>query len=102
MAGARRRCENVPVILIPVLLIKGYPAARMAGVSADDRAEIEVGGKMNCALLGSGLPWITIRNDERLPYFAALERASVHDDIEPFFLFVLRYVREAIKEVGRS
>jgi len=56
---------------------------------------------MNYMLLGAGMPWITIRNDERVPYFAALERASVHDDIEPFFLFVMRYVREAMKEIGR-
>lgn len=57
---------------------------------------------MNFLLLGAGVPWVTIRNDERLPYFAALEKASVHDDIEPFLLFVMRYVREAIRELGRE
>ena len=30
---------------------------------------------MNYALLGAGYPWITIRSDERIPYFTALERA---------------------------
>jgi Fic family protein len=52
---------------------------------------------MNLVLLRAGLPWITIRNDERAPYFAALERASVHTDIEPFARFILRYVQAAVK-----
>jgi hypothetical protein len=32
---------------------------------------------MNQVLLGAGLPWVTIRSDERLPFFKAIEQAQV-------------------------
>jgi hypothetical protein len=46
---------------------------------------------MNVALLGGGLPWITIRNDDRPPYFAALHAAQVEGNPLPFAAFILRY-----------
>jgi Fic family protein len=50
---------------------------------------------MNVALLGGGLPWVTIRNDDRTPYFAALHAAQVEGNPLPFTRFVLRYAETA-------
>lgn len=35
---------------------------------------------MNHALLSAGLPWVTIPNDERVPFFKGLELAQVERD----------------------
>ena len=43
---------------------------------------------MNTMLASGGYPWSIIRVENRDPYLAALERASVHQDIEPFARFV--------------
>ena len=43
---------------------------------------------MNYLLGAAGLPWATIRAEERARYFAALERAHVHEDIVPFGEFI--------------
>jgi hypothetical protein len=50
---------------------------------------------MNVGLLGGGLPWVTIRNDDRQPYFAALHAAQVDGDPLPFARLVLRYAEAA-------
>lgn len=39
---------------------------------------------MNYALLTAGYPWVTIRSDERFPYFQALERAQTDGDVIPW------------------
>jgi Fic family protein len=54
---------------------------------------------MNVALLGEGLPWITIRNDDRPRYFSALHAAQVDGDVLPFARFVHAYVQRAAAEV---
>ena len=43
---------------------------------------------MNYLLGAAGLPWTTIRAEERTRYFAALERAHVQEDIVPFAEFI--------------
>jgi Fic/DOC family len=43
---------------------------------------------MNTALLGGGLPWLTIRVEQRTEYFAALRRAQIEDDFAPFASFI--------------
>lgn len=43
---------------------------------------------MNTALLGGGLPWLTIRVEQRSEYFAALRSAQLDDDYRPFARFV--------------
>ena len=43
---------------------------------------------MNTMLASGGYPWSVIRVEDRGPYLAALERASVHQDIGPFARFV--------------
>jgi Fic family protein len=52
---------------------------------------------MNVALLGEGLPWVTIRNDDRAQYFAALHAAQVESDPLPFTRVILRYLRRAVE-----
>lgn len=44
---------------------------------------------MNVLLATGGFPWTVIRVEDRAAYLTALERASVHLDIEPFASFVL-------------
>jgi Fic family protein len=55
---------------------------------------------MNVGLLGGGLPWVTIRNDDRQPYFAALHTAQVDGDPLPFARLVLRYAEAAAEAMG--
>lgn len=43
---------------------------------------------MNLFLGAGGIPWTTIRAEERDPYFAALERAHVHEDYGTFAEFI--------------
>ena len=43
---------------------------------------------MNTALLGGGLPWLTIRVEQREAYFAALRRTQLHDDYASFARFI--------------
>lgn len=47
---------------------------------------------MNVMLASGGYPWTTIRVDDRSEYMAALEAASVEQDITPFAEFVARRV----------
>jgi Fic family protein len=54
---------------------------------------------MNVALLGEGLPWVTIRNDDRPRYFGALHRAQVQGDVLPFARLVLGYVQGAVRDM---
>ena len=51
---------------------------------------------MNYALLTSGYPWITIRSDERFPYFQALERAQVDGDVKPIGQFLASHIAQAV------
>jgi Fic family protein len=57
---------------------------------------------MNLILLGSGLPWLTIRNDERSAYFEALEQAQVNEDVRPFAMFITHGVDQAMKALGKE
>lgn len=43
---------------------------------------------MNVMLASGGYPWLVIRVEERAAYLAALEAASVEDDITPFTHFI--------------
>ena len=62
---------------------------------------------MNQVLLSAGLPWVTIRSDERAPFFKAIEQAQVDADAAPFILFVWHLVRQSAldlqaKQSGRK
>jgi Fic family protein len=59
---------------------------------------------MNLALVGEGLPWVTLRAEDRFEYFHSLEAAQVGEDPIPFARFLLTYVEQAtsIESTGRS
>ena len=50
---------------------------------------------MNYLLSSAGLPWTTIRAEERHQYFSALERAHIHEDIKPLAMFIVNAVDRA-------
>lgn len=54
---------------------------------------------MNYALLAAGLPWVTIRNDERVPFFKAIEQAQVDDVATPFIEFVWHLIRQGVRDL---
>lgn len=53
---------------------------------------------MNYLLGVAGVPWTTIRAEERQTYFSALERAHVHEDFVPFATLVVDAVRRSYAE----
>lgn len=55
---------------------------------------------MNHALLSARLPWVTIRSDERVPFFRAIESAQVDNEATPFIEFVWHLIRQAMDEVN--
>ena len=55
---------------------------------------------MNAMLASGGYPWSIIRVENRDPYLAALERASVHQDIEPFARFVADQVQWSMERAA--
>jgi Fic family protein len=55
---------------------------------------------MNYRLLTAGLPWVTIRTEERGAYFDALAAGQVGGDPVPFGRFILRHVEEAVRTMG--
>ncbi len=54
---------------------------------------------MNHALLTAGLPWVTIRSDERVPFFKSIEKAQVDEEIGPFVEFLWHLIRQAVREL---
>ena len=50
---------------------------------------------MNLALVSEGLPWVTIRTEDRDVYFQALEAAQVREDPTPFARFIMKYVQRS-------
>ena len=50
---------------------------------------------MNVMMAAAGLPWTVIKVDDRADYMAALEAASVRDDIVPFAQFLARTLKDA-------
>ena len=48
---------------------------------------------MNAMLASGGYPWTVIRVEDRVPYLAALDRASIGVDIVPFARFLAERVR---------
>jgi hypothetical protein len=54
---------------------------------------------MNHVLLSAGLPWVTIRSDERVPFFRTIERAQVDGDAVPFIRFVWHAVQQSATDL---
>jgi len=55
---------------------------------------------MNAMLASGGYPWTVIRVQDRDAYLAALERASVDQDIEPFARFIAERVRWSLEQAA--
>ena len=55
---------------------------------------------MNVMLASGGYPWTIIRVQDRDAYLAALESASIDQDIKPFARFVARQVARPQKQMG--
>jgi hypothetical protein len=58
---------------------------------------------MNVMLAAAGDPWTVIKVEDRAAYMAALEAASVHEDIVPFAKFLadaLRAQKASINDIG--
>lgn len=55
---------------------------------------------MNAMLASGGYPWTVIRVEDRDAYLAALESASVGQDIEPFARFVAARVAWSLERAG--
>ena len=47
---------------------------------------------MNALLASGGYPWTVIRVDDRGAYLAALDAASINQDMEPFARFLAERV----------
>jgi Fic family protein len=57
---------------------------------------------MNHVLLSAGLPWVTIRSDERVPFFKAIEHAQVDGDAVPFIRFVWHLIEQSAMDLRRK
>ena len=55
---------------------------------------------MNAMLASGGYPWTVIRVEDRNAYLAALDRASIDMDIEPFAAFIAERVRWSMKQAA--
>lgn len=54
---------------------------------------------MNLELLSGGLPWVTIRADERNAFFRAIESAQVDQDTVPIIRFLWHLLRQSINDL---
>jgi hypothetical protein len=54
---------------------------------------------MNYELIANGLPWVTVRADERMPFFQSIERAQVEGDTGAFIRYLWHLIRQAIVDV---
>lgn len=52
---------------------------------------------MNYVLSLGGIPWITIRVEDRDKYFRSLQAAQCDEDIGPFTQFLKRYLEESLE-----
>lgn len=57
---------------------------------------------MNAMLASGGYPWTVVREEDRKPYLAALDRASIDMEIEPFATFIAERVRRSLKQAQRK
>lgn len=57
---------------------------------------------MNHVLLSAGLPWVTIRSDERVPFFRAIEQAQVDGEAAAFIGFLWHLIRQSAAELRRK
>jgi hypothetical protein len=58
--------------------------------------------EVNHVLLSAGLPWVTIRSDERVSFFKAIEHAQVDGDAVPFIRFVWHLIQQSAMDLQRK
>src|SRR5437773_12238495 len=56
---------------------------------------------INLVLLSGGLPWVTVRADERGPFFQSIEAARLDGDTEPFIRYLWHQIRQAINDLEK-
>ena len=56
---------------------------------------------MNAMLASGGYPWTIIRVEDRKPYLAALDSASIDQDIRPFAAFLAQRVQLSVDQANR-
>ncbi len=54
---------------------------------------------LNLVALEAGLPWVTVRSDERTPFFRSIERAQVDQDTEPYVRFLWHLLSQAATDL---
>jgi hypothetical protein len=57
---------------------------------------------MNAMLASGGYPWTVIRVEDRDAYLAALDRASIDQDIAPFARFIADRVRWSMEQASEK
>ena len=56
---------------------------------------------MNLVLLSGGLPRVTVRADERVPFFKSIEAAQVDGETEPFIRYLWHQIRQPITDLEK-
>ncbi|MGQ0524028.1 MAG: Fic family protein [Betaproteobacteria bacterium] len=54
---------------------------------------------LNSSLLQEGLPWVTVRSDERIPFFRSIERAQVNGNSESYIAFMWHAIQQAVADL---
>ena len=57
---------------------------------------------LNLEFVRAGLPWVTVREDERMPFFRAIERAQVDGDSRDYAKFLWLAVQNARREMSSA
>ena len=57
---------------------------------------------MNHVLLSAGFPWVTVRSDERLPFFKSIEQAQMKNDGGVCVRFMWHLIEQSAREIQLS
>lgn len=57
---------------------------------------------MNAMLASGGYPWTVIRVEDRNPYLAALDHASIEADIRPFAVFIAERTKWSLEQASQN
>lgn len=57
---------------------------------------------MNLELLSGGLPWVTVRADERNAFFRSIETAQAEHDAKPFIRFLSHLIQQSTDDLESS
>lgn len=57
---------------------------------------------MNLVLLSGGLPWVTVRSDERIPFFKAIERAQVDGKTDHLIQYLSNLIQQSVRDIDQA